>query len=191
VFDPANVPRGPHYVLFRQQLWEGADFHSRRRTTAVDLLAILGDATIVGQRDVDTPWGQSVAPVTFDERGVRRGALLAVPDARLAWGIGLPDRPVVLRTGVGFHPLAREWGSDGVLMEVVARGSVERRLLERVILPTEDVVWLDLPLDEFRGEPIVLELSTSNAPSSHSLADWPMWVDPRIVFSDLDEPRQP
>lgn len=188
VYDGGEVAAGDHFVLFREHLWEGADFAARQRATAYDLVSEIHQATVVGQKVADTPWGLAVVPVNVALRRIFHGGVLSLPEAQLLYELELPDEAAELRVGIGFHPVARDWGSDGVRMQVRVRGMKETVLLDRLVLPSDGFLWQELSLDAYRGQSVVLVLATSNDVSMHGVGDWPVWLDPRIVVREV-EPR--
>lgn len=154
----------------------------RDRTPLVGLVDEMAKAQVSGRRaGEEYPGGTSVSAISIDGRK----AIFAHANSSIAITETLPSDGAVLVFGVGFHPIARDWGvSDGARAAVSVTGAngTSREVWTAYIAPADEEEVVEVPLSACAvDEPCTVTLSCSNDPGANASADWLVWVEPRVL----------
>ena len=165
----------------------GVGFAGRRtpREHSLDLIAALPDAR------VETAWGamhHAISPesVLFTS-GVHR-SIVAMPPSTIAWTVDVP-RSAVLRMGAAMRPDMWERRSDGIQMRVhVDHNGGRTTVADLTLFPLgvpehRRLVPLELPLQPWAGQRVVVVLETTPERWGNAVNDVPVWTEPRIEWS--------
>lgn len=155
------------------------------REHSLDLVAALPDARI------EASWGaihDAISPegVVFDARVHR--AIVAMPPSAIAWTVDVP-RTAVLRTGAAMRPDMWERRGDGIQMRVhIDHAGGRTTVADLTLFPFgvpehRRLIRLEIPLQPWAGQRIVVVLETTPERWGNAVNDVPVWTEPRIEWS--------
>lgn len=153
--------------------------------TVADVLALFRE----GQVAVDaagSPEPVEIRRFTMPSDGDTGEVLFVHPPAVVSFAVALPPVPTSLDFRVANDPQSWEWGGDGVTFVVTAQAAGEpARELYRAHAANDAAGRgfhpVELPLDEYAGQSVMITLSTEVGPAGDGTGDWAGWESPRIV----------
>jgi hypothetical protein len=155
------------------------------RYQSLDLIDALPDAHI------ETSWPSlhgaiSVEPALFAWRIHR--AIVALPTSTIRWEVDVP-RGAVLRLGAAMRADMWDRQSDGIQMRVyVDHAGGRTTAADLTLFPLgvpehRGLVPLEIPLQPWAGQRIVIVLETTPERWGNAVNDVPVWTEPRIEWS--------
>jgi hypothetical protein len=155
------------------------------REYSLDLIAALPDAR------VEATWGAmhhvvSHGPVWFDPR--MHQSIVAMPPSTIAWTVEVP-RTATLRLGAAMRPDMWTITGDGIQMRVHidhagGRTTVaDLTLYPFIVIEHRRLVPLEIPLQRWAGQRVVVVLETTPEGAGNAVNDVPVWTEPRIEWS--------
>ncbi len=153
--------------------------------TVFDLLHLFS----AGQARVDeqySPEPVQATSFTMPGEGEGREVILIHPPSSVTYRLTLPEGKPLLRTRLALAPESWPWGGDGATFIVRIQpvdGSPQE--LERIHIGNSqpEHVWhvVELPLDDYSGQEVILSLATEAGPAGDATGDWAGWETPRIL----------
>ena len=155
------------------------------RENSLDLIAALPDARI------EAAWGalhHAISPgaVVFSFRVHR--SIVAMPPSAIAWTVDVP-RSAILRMGAAMREDMWERNGDGIQMRVhIDHAGGRTTAADLTLFPLgvpqhRRLVPLEIPLQPWAGQRIVVVLETTPERWGNAVNDVPVWTEPRIEWS--------
>lgn len=126
----------------------------------------------------DNPWGMNIgkAPIEGYDK-----TIFISPNTEFSSEIEIDDQNRVLEFGYMFHPIAREFGSDGLMVDVKISDQKNQELLKTIeILPNTDLKSESIKLNKFKGKKIRITFKIYNKEENNDLGDWGVVINPMI-----------
>lgn len=142
----------------------------------------------LNQANVETDMKNGVYATSWNIVGVNKPVLFEHPNARVSYVLKV-EQPAKLSSLISLDPSSWDKSGDGVLFEIYAspEGSdIDEQLFSRYINPKNVLddrqpVAVDVRLDQYIGQEIVVSLVTRPGPNNNTDYDWAGWIEPAIV----------
>ncbi|HID63447.1 MAG TPA: hypothetical protein EYP49_12020 [Anaerolineae bacterium] len=166
-----------------------------QRYRVLDLATILDQATVYPPDPIcaEAEGCERVALTDFlmPQDGDTRPTIFAHAPARIEFPVTVPEQESFLWLSPALDPEAWGWGGDGVTFVVaVKRDGGDDLLWSRHLTPEspDDLDWQQafVPLDDYRGQSIILVLETTPGPAGDNAADRAGWGMPWLMEGTLD-----